>query len=40
MAVRPAAPAQPLRGRDAEMAAIDAALDDARDGRGGVLDAA
>src|SRR5712691_2470611 len=37
MAARPAAPAQPLRGRDAEMAAINAALGDARDGRGGVL---
>src|SRR5216683_1064297 len=37
MAARPAAPTQPLRGRDAEMAAINAALGDARDGRGGVL---
>src|SRR5260370_21296994 len=37
MAARPAAPAQPLRGRDAEMAAIDAALDAARDGRGSVI---
>src|SRR5258707_6026073 len=37
MAAHPAAPAQPLRGRDAEMAAIDAALGDARGGRGGVL---
>src|SRR5260370_41729940 len=37
MAARPAAPAQPLRGRDAEMAAIDAALGGARDGRGSVL---
>src|SRR6266851_4762026 len=37
MAARPAAPAQPLRGRDAEMAAIVAALDAARDGRGSVL---
>src|SRR5260370_1416467 len=37
MAARPAAPAQPLRGRDAEIAAIDAALGNARDGRGGVL---
>jgi DNA-binding CsgD family transcriptional regulator len=37
MAARPAAPAQPLRGRDAEMAVIDAALGGARDGRGGVL---
>src|SRR5258705_3256642 len=37
MAARPAAPAQPLRGRDAEMAAIDAALGGTRDGRGGVL---
>src|SRR5712691_11243679 len=37
MAARPAAPAQPLRGRDAEMAAINAALGQARDGRGGVL---
>src|SRR5712691_2020703 len=37
MAARPAAPAPPLRGRDAEMAAIDAALGAARDGRGSVL---
>src|SRR5216684_2690169 len=37
MAARPAAPAQPLRGRNAEMAAIDAALGAARDGRGSVL---
>src|SRR5712691_4919503 len=37
MAARPAAPVQPLRGRDAEMAVINAALGDARDGRGGVL---
>src|SRR2546429_197545 len=37
MVARPAAPAQPLRGRDAEMAAIDAALGGARDGRGSVL---
>src|SRR6266571_437829 len=37
MAAGPAAPTQPLRGRDAEMAAINAALGDARDGRGGVL---
>src|SRR6266566_3729277 len=37
MAARPAATAQPLRGRDAEMAAIDAALGGARDGRGSVL---
>src|SRR3979411_1356356 len=37
MAAPPAAAAQPLRGRDAEMAVIDAALSDARDGRGGVL---
>src|SRR5258708_26296981 len=37
MAARPAAPAQPLRGRDAEMAAIVAALGGARDGRGSVL---
>src|SRR5258708_20997779 len=37
MAVRPAAATQPLRGRDAEMAVIDAALGGARDGRGGVL---
>src|SRR5260370_283969 len=37
MAARPAAPAQPLRGRDAEIAAIDAALGGARDGRGSVL---
>src|SRR6267154_5319068 len=37
MAARPAAPAQPVRGRDAEMAVIDAALGGARDGRGGVL---
>src|SRR5260221_11018157 len=37
MAARPAAATQPLRGRDAEMAVIDAALGQARDGRGGVL---
>src|SRR4030081_1182968 len=37
MAARPAAPAQPLRGRDAEMAAIDAARGGARDGRGSVI---
>src|SRR5260370_19630993 len=37
MAARPAAPAQPLRGRDAEMAVIDAALGEARDGRGSVV---
>jgi DNA-binding CsgD family transcriptional regulator len=37
MAARPAAPVQPLRGRDAELAAIDAALGGARDGRGSVL---
>src|SRR5258708_36531055 len=37
MAARPAAPAPPLRGRDAEMAAIDAELGAARDGRGSVL---
>src|SRR6267154_99713 len=37
MGARPAAPAQPLRGRDAERAAINAALGGARDGRGGVL---
>ena len=37
MTARPATPAQPLRGRDAEMAAIDAALGGARDGRGSVL---
>src|SRR6266702_3092737 len=37
MAARPAAPVQPLRGRDAEMAAINAALGDARDGRGSIL---
>src|SRR5260370_38467598 len=37
MAARPAAPVPPLRGRDAEMAAIDAALGGARDGRGSVL---
>src|SRR6266446_2812258 len=37
MAARPAAATQPLRGRDAELAVIDAALGQARDGRGGVL---
>src|SRR5882757_7024071 len=37
MAARPAAATQPLRGRDAEMAVIDTALGQARDGRGGVL---
>src|SRR5882757_6578397 len=37
MAARPAAPVPPLRGRDAEMAAIVAALGGARDGRGSVL---
>src|SRR6266568_4104069 len=37
MAARPAAATQPLRGRDAEQAVIDAALGQARDGRGGVL---
>src|SRR5258708_8201659 len=37
MAARPAAPAPPLRGRDADMAAIDAELGAARDGRGSVL---
>src|SRR5260370_5413200 len=37
MAAHPAAAAQPLRGREAEMAVIDAALGEARDGRGGVL---
>src|SRR5260370_13995027 len=37
MAARPAATAEPLRGRDAEMAAIVAALGGARDGRGSVL---
>ena len=37
MAARPAAAAQPLRGRDAEIAVIDAALGEARDGRGSVL---
>src|SRR5260370_4077207 len=37
MAARPAAPVPPLRGRDAEMAAIVAALGAARDGRGSVL---
>ena len=37
MAARPAAATQPLRGRDAELAVIDAALSQARDGRGGVL---
>src|SRR6266852_3275397 len=37
MAIRPAAPVQPLRGRDAEMAVINAALGEAGDGRGSVL---
>jgi hypothetical protein len=37
MAARPAAATQPLRGRDAELAVIDVALGQARDGRGGVL---
>src|SRR5260221_1834771 len=37
MAAGPAAAAQPLRSRDAEIAAIDAAVGNARDGRGGVL---
>src|SRR6266568_4382858 len=37
MAARPAAATQPLRGRDAEQAVIDAALGQARDGRGGAL---
>src|SRR5260370_30723091 len=37
MAARPVAATQPLRGRDADLAVIDAALGQARDGRGGVL---
>src|SRR5260370_33307576 len=37
MAAHPAAAAQPLRGGDADTAVMDAALGEARDGRGGVV---
>src|SRR5947209_7944052 len=37
MSTCPAAPAQPLRGRDPQMAVIDVALGEASDGRGGVI---